>query len=110
MFAEAFVIWERTKRPAPHRKCKYTVSLLMRVFSVPLLARSIASDTLRDFVSSMLLTLIDARVLEIQEGGNLMKVRQLVLHSKLSLSSVNNKLSHIVFAATCWRAKRAATS
>lgn len=74
IFTEAFVIWERTKQPAPHRKCKYTVSLLMRLFSVPLLARSVASDTLRDFVSAMLLTLIDGRVLEIQEGGNLMKV------------------------------------
>ena len=65
--------WEHTRRPPSHRKCKYTVSLLMRLFSVPLLAHSVASDTLRDFVSAMLLTLIDGRVLEIQEGGNLMK-------------------------------------
>lgn len=70
------MLWERTRRPSPHRKCKYTVSLLMRLFSVPLLAHSVASDTLRDFVSAMLLTLIDSRVLEIQEGGNLMKVLQ----------------------------------
>ena len=75
MFREAFVIWERTKRPAPHRRCKYTVSLLMRVWSVPLLARSVAANTLREFVAAMLLTLIDSRVLEIQEGGNLMKAR-----------------------------------
>ena len=74
MFTEAFVTWEHTRRPPSHRKCKYTVSLLMRLFSVPLLAHSVASDTLRDFVSAMLLTLIDGRVLEIQEGGNLMKV------------------------------------
>jgi hypothetical protein len=74
MFTEAFVTWEHTRRPPSHRKCKYTVSLLMRLFSVPLLAHSVASDTLRDFVSAMLLTLIDSRVLEIQEGGNLMKV------------------------------------
>lgn len=73
MFTEAFVTWEHTRRPPSHRKCKYTVSLLMRLFSVPLLAHSVASDTLRDFVSAMLLTLIDGRVLEIQEGGNLMK-------------------------------------
>ncbi len=76
MFAEAFVIWERTKRPAPHRRCKYTVSLVMRVWSVPLLARSVAADTLREFLAAMLLTLIDSRVLDIQEGGNLMKARQ----------------------------------
>lgn len=73
MFMEAFSIWERTRRPAPHRRCKYTVSLLMRVWSLPLLARSVAADTLREFVAAMLLTLIDSRVLEIQEGGNLMK-------------------------------------
>jgi hypothetical protein len=76
MFTEAFVTWEHTRRPPSHRKCKYTVSLLMRLFSVPLLAHSVASDTLRDFVSAMLLTLIDGRVLEIQEGGNLMKARR----------------------------------
>ena len=42
--------------------------------SIPLMARSIAADTLREFVAAMLLTLIDGRVLQIQEGANLMKV------------------------------------
>jgi len=79
MFMEAFSIWERTRRPAPHRRCKYTVSLLMRVWSLPLLARSVAADTLREFVAAMLLTLIDSRVLEIQEGGNLMKALNVLM-------------------------------
>lgn len=79
MFTEAFAIWERTQLPAPHRRCKYTVSLLMRVWSLPLLARSVAAHTLREFVAAMLLTLVDPRVLEIQEGGNLMKASFLIL-------------------------------
>ena len=72
-FQEAVETWERTQRPPDNRSCKYCASALMNVFGLPALAVNVAADTLRNFITTMLLTLIDARVSHIQEGEHLMK-------------------------------------
>ena len=68
-------VWERTRQAPDNRSCKYCASALMNVFGLPALAVNVAADTLRDFITTMLLTLIDARVSNIQEGEHLMKAR-----------------------------------
>ena len=47
----------------------------MNVFGLRALAGNVAADTLRRFITTMLLTLIDSRVAHIQEGEQLMKAR-----------------------------------
>ena len=68
--------WDATQQPPDNRACKYCASALMNVFGLPALAVNVAADTLRGFVTTMLLTLIDARVSHIQEGDHLMKARR----------------------------------
>ncbi len=74
-FEEAFRIFERTKRAPDNRACKYCVSLLMSVFGVRAMAANVASDTLRRFITTMLVSLIDSRVGTVQDGMQLMKAR-----------------------------------
>lgn len=50
----------------------------MNIFGLPALAVNVAADTLREFITIMLLTLIDMRVSNIQEGDHLMKVPVLI--------------------------------
>ena len=76
-FEEAFRIFERTKRAPDNRACKYCVSLLMSVFGVRAMAANVASDTLRRFITTMLVSLIDSRVGTVQDGMQLMKARGL---------------------------------